>query len=88
MERDAENRLVASKTKFPSGIKWLADRVHKKGELPKSRAPPLGSTASIGGHLLDNESVSEGIGSRLSAKPAIEEAAMQIAQSPFVLNGC
>ena len=35
MERDEHGKLVASKTKFPSGIKALADNVKKKGRPPE-----------------------------------------------------
>jgi alpha-galactosidase len=31
MERDAQNRLVPNKKRFPHGIKGLADYVHSKG---------------------------------------------------------
>ena len=31
MERDANGRLVGNSTRFPSGIKALADYVHSKG---------------------------------------------------------
>jgi alpha-galactosidase len=31
MERDAQNRLVPNKKRFPNGMKSLADYVHSKG---------------------------------------------------------
>ena len=31
MERDSQNKLVADKKRFPSGIKTLADYMHSKG---------------------------------------------------------
>lgn len=37
MERNEHEMLVASKTKFPSGIKVLANHVKQKGKIPSCR---------------------------------------------------